>query len=66
MFRRPLTGKSRRAAPWIYADLTDGIGRFGLSVELHDIEDVVLGKSESQELIFSGGDQLNVKEVGCK
>ena len=49
---------------WFYAVLTDGLGRFRLSVELEDMEDIVLGRSEPHELVFSAGDQLNVKELG--
>jgi hypothetical protein len=49
---------------WFYTVLTDGVGRFRLSVELRDMDDIILQKSEPQELVFSGGDQLNVKEVG--
>ena len=48
---------------WFYAVLTDGLGRFRLSVELRELDDIVLRRSEPQELVFVGGDQLNVKEV---
>ena len=52
---------------WLYAQLTDGVGDFNLSVELrnHDTG-VQLGRSRPEPWEFVGGDQLTVHEVVFK
>ena len=48
---------------WFFAQLTDGVGRFILSTELHNDEGMVVAKSNRVSLDFPGGKQLNVQEV---
>jgi hypothetical protein len=48
---------------WFYVVLTDGVGSFRLSVELHAEEDIILKTSKPQTYIFKGGAQLNVLEL---
>jgi hypothetical protein len=48
---------------WFYVVLTDGVGTFRLSVELHGMDDIVLGKGEPGQVTFAGGAQLTVKEL---
>jgi hypothetical protein len=46
-----------------YVVLTDGVGTFRLSVELYGMDDIVLAKSEPEQVAFIGGAQLSVKEL---
>jgi hypothetical protein len=48
---------------WFYVVLTDGVGTFRLSVELHGVDDIVLRKTEPEKVTFVGGSQLNVREL---
>jgi hypothetical protein len=48
---------------WFYVVLTDGVGKFRLSVEVRGTDDIILGKSELHQVTFVGGDQLSVKEI---
>jgi hypothetical protein len=48
---------------WFYIVLTDGVGTFRLSVELHGMDDIVLSKTEPEKVTFVGGSQLNVREL---
>jgi hypothetical protein len=48
---------------WFYVVLTDGVGTFRLSVDLYGMEEIVLGKSEPEQVTFSGGAQLGVEEL---
>lgn len=52
---------------WLYAQLTDGVGEFNLTVELrnHDTGEFV-GRSRPEWWDFLGGDQLTVHEVVFK
>ena len=48
---------------WFYIVLTDGVGTFRLSVELHGMDDIVLSKTEPELVTFVGGSQLIVREL---
>ncbi len=48
---------------WFYSQLTDGVGKFYLCVELHNEDGIIVGRSAQQEYNFKGGGQLNVKEL---
>jgi hypothetical protein len=48
---------------WFYVVLTDGVGTFRLSVELHGMDDFLLGKCKPVPVTFIGGKQLTAKEV---
>jgi hypothetical protein len=48
---------------WFYIVLTDAVGTFRLTVELYDMEEIVLRKSKPEQVAFVGGAQLNLKEM---
>ncbi|MBX9627317.1 MAG: hypothetical protein K2X82_26175 [Gemmataceae bacterium] len=52
---------------WLYAQLTDGVGEFDLTVELRNYDTGErLGRSKPERWDFAGGDQLTVHEVVFK
>jgi len=51
----------------LFAQLTDGVGDFNLSVELRNFDSGIrLGRSNPEPWDFAGGDQLTVHEVVFK
>lgn len=53
---------------WVYAQVTDGVGRFALSVEMRRVYDdetpaEVISTSGAEVRDFPGGGQLNVEDV---
>jgi hypothetical protein len=43
---------------WFYVVLTDGVGTFRLSVELYGLDEIVLGKSEPEQVTVRGAHSL--------
>jgi hypothetical protein len=52
---------------WLYAQLTDGLGKFNLVVEMRDSESqTIIGRSRPEPRDFQGGQQLLAVEVVFK
>ncbi|HZZ82009.1 MAG TPA: hypothetical protein VFE62_26150 [Gemmataceae bacterium] len=51
---------------FFYVVLTDAVGAFRLTVEMRSVDDIVLQRSESEQVKFVGGAKLKVKELGIR